>query len=206
MRRATLLAWAVYTNTCAPACECTARQVLTGVVVYVDAFLDDRSPMRDEYGRVLRNLGADVRARLPAKMTTLTHLVWKHGNEGGSFCAMYCCIMYLGRVKVKPRTSKCCCAGLAPRTYRAKAYPVTTTVFAFSCHPFAAADALARRKRRWKPLPPPVEFLPRVVQGVPVCTNIADVHCCLRALAVFERSLLPLHLPVRWSASNSRFM
>ncbi|CAN0253912.1 unnamed protein product [Pylaiella littoralis] len=55
---------------------------LAGVVVYVDAFLDDRSPMREEYGNLLRNLGADVRARLPKKMAGLTHLVWKGGNEG----------------------------------------------------------------------------------------------------------------------------
>lgn len=58
-------------------------QPLAGVVVYVDAFLDDRSPMREEYGNLLRNLGADVRARLPKKMAGLTHLVWKGGNEGG---------------------------------------------------------------------------------------------------------------------------
>lgn len=64
-------------------CVWRAQQVLAGAVIYVDAFLDDRSPMRDEYGRLLRNLGADVRARLPAKVATLTHLVWKDGDEGG---------------------------------------------------------------------------------------------------------------------------
>ncbi|CAM9224105.1 unnamed protein product, partial [Ectocarpus sp. 12 AP-2014] len=55
---------------------------LAGLVIYVDAFLDDRSPMRDEFGRLLRTLGADVRARLPKSMETLTHLVWQGGDEG----------------------------------------------------------------------------------------------------------------------------
>ncbi|CBJ26768.1 expressed unknown protein [Ectocarpus siliculosus] len=38
--------------------------------------------MRDEYRRLLRTLGADVRARLPKSMETLTHLVWQGGDEG----------------------------------------------------------------------------------------------------------------------------
>lgn len=61
------------------------EQPLAGLVIYVDAFLDDRSPMRDEYGRLLRTLGADVRVRLPKSVDTLTHLVWQGGDEGASF-------------------------------------------------------------------------------------------------------------------------
>lgn len=52
--------------------------------MHVDAQLDDLSPMNKEYGRLLRNLGADVRERLPKNIETLTHLVWKDGDEGGS--------------------------------------------------------------------------------------------------------------------------
>lgn len=51
----------------------------------MDAQLDDMSPMNKEYGRLLRNLGADVRDRLPKKIETLTHLVWKGGDEGVYF-------------------------------------------------------------------------------------------------------------------------
>ncbi|CAM9170319.1 unnamed protein product, partial [Scytosiphon promiscuus] len=65
----------------AGAAICSSDGPLAGTVVYVDAYLDDRSPMRDEYGSLLRNLGADVRARLPKKMENLTHLVWKGGDE-----------------------------------------------------------------------------------------------------------------------------
>lgn len=80
-------------------------------MVYVDAFLDDRSPMREEYGRLLRNLGADVRARLPAKMATLSHLVWKDGDEGGILllqrcfhherACFFCIAFFIGRGKSK---------------------------------------------------------------------------------------------------------
>lgn len=56
-------------------------------MVYVDAYLNDRTSMRAEYGACLRGMGADVRVRLPKKMETLTHLVWKDGDEGS--CAAF---------------------------------------------------------------------------------------------------------------------
>lgn len=63
-------------------CLCLSVQPLSGVVAFVDAYLDDGQPLKNALGQTLVRLGAEVRARLPKNLENLTHLVWKDGNEG----------------------------------------------------------------------------------------------------------------------------
>lgn len=63
---------------------------MSGVVAYVDVYLDDGSDLRKELGSRLAELGAEVRTRLPKNMANLTHLVWKDGDEGEGGSVLTC--------------------------------------------------------------------------------------------------------------------